>query len=218
MSNFSWNVPLVSNFLEEVSGLSHSLAFLCFFALITEEGFLISPCYSLELCIQMLIFPFILCLLLLFFSQLFVRPPQTAILPFSVSFPWGWSWSLSPVQRHKPLSIVLQALCLLDLTPWIYLSLPLYNRRDLIRSYPNGPLVFPTFFYLSLNLAIRSLWPEPQSAPSLVFANCIERASLYLAAKNIINLISVLTIWWCPRVESPLVLLKRVLAMTSAFS
>ena len=27
--------------------------FLYFFALITEEGFLISPCYSLELCIQM---------------------------------------------------------------------------------------------------------------------------------------------------------------------
>ena len=27
--------------------------FLCFFALITEEGFLISPCYSLKLCIQM---------------------------------------------------------------------------------------------------------------------------------------------------------------------
>ena len=31
--------------------------FLYFFALITEEGFLISPCYSLELCIQMLQLP-----------------------------------------------------------------------------------------------------------------------------------------------------------------
>ena len=30
--------------------------FLYFFALITEEGFLISSCYSLELCIQMDIF------------------------------------------------------------------------------------------------------------------------------------------------------------------
>ena len=29
--------------------------FLCFFALIAEEGFLVSTCYSLELCIQMLI-------------------------------------------------------------------------------------------------------------------------------------------------------------------
>ena len=43
----------ISNFLEEISSLSHSIVFLCFFALIAEEGFLISPCYSLELCIQM---------------------------------------------------------------------------------------------------------------------------------------------------------------------
>ena len=43
----------ISSFLEEISSLSHSIVFLYFFALITEEGFLISPCYSLELCIQM---------------------------------------------------------------------------------------------------------------------------------------------------------------------
>ena len=39
----------ISNFLEEISILSHFIVFLYFFALITEEGFLISPCYSLEL-------------------------------------------------------------------------------------------------------------------------------------------------------------------------
>ena len=53
----AWNVPLVSliflKFLEEIASLSHSTVFLYFFALISEEGFLISPCYSLELCIQM---------------------------------------------------------------------------------------------------------------------------------------------------------------------
>ena len=43
----------ISNFLEEISSLSYSIVFLYFFALLTEEGFLISPCYSLELCIQM---------------------------------------------------------------------------------------------------------------------------------------------------------------------
>ena len=43
----------ISNFLEEIYRLSHSIVFLYFFALIAEEGFLISPCYSLELCIQM---------------------------------------------------------------------------------------------------------------------------------------------------------------------
>ena len=43
----------VSNVLEETSSLSHSVVFLHFFVLITEEGFLISLCYSLELCLQM---------------------------------------------------------------------------------------------------------------------------------------------------------------------
>ena len=44
-----------SDFLEEISSLSHSVVFLYFFPLIAEEGFLISSCYSLELCIQMFI-------------------------------------------------------------------------------------------------------------------------------------------------------------------
>ena len=36
--------------------------------------------------------------------------------------------------------------------------------------------------------------------------------------KNAINLISVLTIWWCPCVESFLVLLRKVFSMISTFS
>ena len=56
-----------------------------------------------------------------------------------------------------------------DLIPWIYLSLSL-----------NGPAVFPTFFNLSLNLAIRSSWSEPQSASGLVYADCIELLHLWL--------------------------------------
>ena len=40
----------ISHFLEEISSLSHSIVFLYFFA---EAGSLISPCYSLELFIQM---------------------------------------------------------------------------------------------------------------------------------------------------------------------
>ena len=51
----AWNVPFVCLIFLKRSLLSHSIVFLYFFALITEEGFLISPCYSLELCIQMLI-------------------------------------------------------------------------------------------------------------------------------------------------------------------
>ena len=145
---------------------------------------------------------------LLFFSQLSVRSPQITILSFCLSFSWGLSLSLPPVQYHKPLSIVLQALSLSDLIPWIHLSLPLYNRKGWFRSYLNDLVVFPTFFNLSLNLAIRSSWSEPQSAPSLLFADYIE-LSPSLPAKNIINLISLLTIWWCPCVDSFLLLLEE---------
>ena len=45
----------ISDFLEEIPSLSYFVVFLYFFALIAEEGFLISSCYSLELCIQMFV-------------------------------------------------------------------------------------------------------------------------------------------------------------------
>ena len=67
-----------------------------------------------------------------------------------------------------------------DLIPWIYLSLPLYNQGIWFRSYLNSLMVFSTFFNLSLNLAIRNSWSEPQSAPSLVFIHCIELLHLWL--------------------------------------
>ena len=47
-------------------------------------------------------------------------------------------------------------------------------------------MVSPTFFNLSLNLAIRSSWSEPESASSLVLL--LYRVSSSLAAKNIILL------------------------------
>ena len=100
----------ISNFLGEISSLSHSIVFLSFFALITEEYFLFSTCYSLELWFQMGIS--FLFLFAFHFSSFhsYVRPPQTAILLFCISFPWGWCWSLSPVQCHEPQTIVHQAL------------------------------------------------------------------------------------------------------------
>ena len=35
---------------------------------------------------------------------------ESNIYTFYISFSWGWSWSLPPVQCHRPWSIVLQAL------------------------------------------------------------------------------------------------------------
>ena len=52
----------ISDFLEEISSLSHSVVFLYFFALVAEEGFLISSCYSLPSPRQTLIY--------------FLRPPN----------------------------------------------------------------------------------------------------------------------------------------------
>ena len=163
--------PWYHLFSEEISSLPLSIVFLYFFALITEEVFLISPCYSLELWIQMSIsflFSFAFCFFFFFFSQLILRPPQKTIFPFCISFCWGWSlycllkcqptpvflpgkshgwWNLvgySPwesqrvgydwenytfTQYHTLPSIVLQVLCLSDLIPGIYLSLPLYNHK-----------------------------------------------------------------------------------------
>ena len=67
------------------------------------------------------------------------------------------------VQCHEPPSIVLQGLCLSDLIPWMYFSLPLYNHKGfelghtwmIWFSLVVSLVVFPTFFNLSQNLAIR---------------------------------------------------------------
>ena len=84
---FTWNVSLVSLiFLKRSLSLSHSIVFLYFSALISEAGFLFSPCYSLKLHSNGYIFTFLLCLSRLFYSQFFVRFPQTTILCFLYFF------------------------------------------------------------------------------------------------------------------------------------
>ena len=101
----------------------------------------------------------------LFFSQLFVRPPQTTTLPSCISFSWGWFWSPPSVQCYEPLSIFLQALCLTDLVPWIYLSPLLYNHKgfDLGHTWMASVFFFsyflqfePEFFNKELMVSSRS--------------------------------------------------------------
>ena len=48
------------------------------------------------------IFPFLLCLSCLFFSRLFVRPPQTTILPFCISFPSSIQINLQELPLSHP--------------------------------------------------------------------------------------------------------------------
>ena len=107
----------ISNFLEEISILSHSVfssislhwslrkAFLSLLAILRNSAFKwgylsFSP--------------------LLFASLLFTaicKASSDNHFVFCISFPWGWSWSLSPIQCHEPPSTAHQALCLSDLVP-----------------------------------------------------------------------------------------------------
>ena len=150
-------------------------------------------------------FPFLICLSLLFFSQLFVKPPQTTILSFCISFSWGWFWSPPPVQYHESPSIVLQALCLTDLSPWIHLSLPLYNNKRFDLGH-----IWMTSYFLQFKSEFCNkefmIWARVSSWSIFCW---LYRASPSLATKNFISLISILTIWWRPCVESSLVLLEE---------
>ena len=134
----------------------------------------------------------------------------STIFPFCISFSWEWSWSLPPV-CHEPLSIVLQVHYLSDLIPWIYFSLPLYNckRFDLlVCDLVEWSSSFPYFLQFKSEFGNKEfmIWATVSCWSCFCW---LYRASPSLATKNIINLISVLTIWWCPYVESSLVLLEE---------
>ena len=115
----------ISNFLKEISSFSHSIVFLYFFALITEEGFIFSPCCSLELCIHMgasFLFSFAFhfssfqsCLLGL------LRQPFPLYALFLGMVLITASCTMSQTSVHSSSGT------LLDLIPCIYFSLSLYN-------------------------------------------------------------------------------------------
>ena len=119
---FAWNVPLVSLIF-----LKRSLVFfILMFSSISlhwslRKAFLVLLTILWNSAFRWIYLSFFPCLSLLFFPQLFVRPPQTTILPFCISSSWGWFWSPPPVQCRKLLSIVLQVLCLLLLL-WSHFS------------------------------------------------------------------------------------------------
>ena len=204
----------ISDFLEEIANLSHSIIFLYFFALITEEGFLISPCYSLELCIQMgisFISP------LSFASLLFLAICKASLnnhFAFCISSSWGWFC-------HHLLYSVMN-LCLqcfrhsIRSNPLNLLSL-LYNRRGFGLSHTWEPSGFPYFFLFKSEFCNKEfkIWVTVGSWSCFCWEYTDSPSS---AAKNIINLISVWNIWWSmSRVISCVVGRGCLLCMTSAF-
>ena len=195
----------ISNFLEEISTLSHSIfspLFLCIFHLINLSY--LSLLFSGTLHSIGYIFPFLLCILLLFFSQLFVRPPQT-LLHFAL------------LQFFLLGLVLITASCTMSRTSVHSSSgtrsirsnpLNLFVTSTVIRSYLNGLIVFPTCFSLSLKFCNKELmiWAIINSWSCFCW---LHRTSPSLATNNIINLISVLTTWWCLCVELSLVLLQE---------
>ena len=100
----------ISDFLEEISSLSHPIVFLYLFALFTKKPFLSllailwnSAFHWAYVSLSPLPFASLL------FSAL-CNASQTTTLPCCISFSWRWFWSLSPVQCYKPPSIVLQVI------------------------------------------------------------------------------------------------------------
>ena len=126
---FAWNIPMISLIFLTRSRLSHSNVFLYFFALIIQEGFLNSPCWTLELCIQMDVFSFSpLPLACLLFSVICKASLDNhfAFLHFFfleivlITVPCTMSGT-STYSSSGTLSI--------RSNPWIYLPPPLYNRK-----------------------------------------------------------------------------------------
>ena len=98
---FVRNVPLVPLFFWKGSLVFPILFFPLLVCIIHLRGLsCISLLFFATLHLVEYISPYLLCLLLILSSQLFVRPPQTDILLFCISFSWVWSWSLSPVQGN----------------------------------------------------------------------------------------------------------------------
>ena len=146
MPILTWNIPLIYQVF-----LTRCLVFPILFPSISlhcsfNKVFLSSLLFSGTLCSVKYIFPFLPCLLLLFFPQLFVKPLQITTLPSCISFSLGWFWSLPPIQCCEPPSIVFQAPRLPDLIPWIYLSPSLYNHEGIDLVHTLMALWFPPPF------------------------------------------------------------------------
>ena len=120
----------ISNFLEEISSLSHSVFFLCFFALITEEGFLISPCYSLEPAFKWVYLSFSPLPLASFFSTICKASSDNHFAFLHLFFLGMVLITVSCTMSRT--SLYSSSGTLSDLIPGIYLSLPLYSQRDLL--------------------------------------------------------------------------------------
>ena len=160
----------ISNFLEEISSLSHYIVSVYFFALITGWLSYLSLLFFGTLHSNGYSFPFLLWIFLSSFhsylSGLLSQPFYLfAFLLLGDGFDHA-SCTMSWTSVHS------SSVCLSDLIPWIYWSLPLHNHKGFDLGHTWMAYWFSLFSSI-LNFAVRISWSEPQSVPCLVFADCI---------------------------------------------
>ena len=158
----------ISNFFEEISTLSHSIVFLYFFALIAEEGILISLLFFGTVHSNGYIFSPLLSASLLFkaICKAFFRQPFCLFAFLFLGD--GLISAFCTVSRtsvHSSSGTVSIGSNPLNL----FITSTVFDL-----DHPEWLVVYPIFFNLSLNFAIRNSWPESQITPGLVFADCIE--------------------------------------------
>ena len=130
---------------------------------------------------------------------------QTRTLEWvAISFSNAWKWKV----KVKSLSHVQ-----LFATPWTiaYQAFPSmgFSRQEYWSGVPlPSPSAFPYFLQFESEFGNKEfmIWTTVSSWSCFCW---LYGASPSLAAKNIISLTFVLTIWWCPCVESSLVLLEE---------
>jgi len=182
---FPWNIPLVSLIF-----LKRSLVFpILLFSSISLHCSLSKAFFTFLSILQnsssdAYIFPFLPCLSLLFFSQLFIRPPLTTILHFFflgmilITTFCTMSWT----------SVHSSSDNLSDLIPCICLSLSLYNCKGFDLGHTWMPSSFPYFLQFRSEFGNKEfmIWITIRSWSCFCW---MYTASPFLAAKNISNLI-----------------------------
>ena len=202
----------IFNFLQEISSVSHSLfssislhcslkAFLHLLAILWNSAF--SWVYLSLSCLFLLSFFF-----LLFFSQVFVKPHQATTLPSCFFFFFLQMVLVTSCCTVLWTSVHSSPDTLPDLIPWLYSSPPFYNHKGFDEGYIELPSCFPYLFQFKPEFCNKGfmIWATGSSRSCFCWLNRVFPSS---TAKNIISLISVLAICWCPCVDSRLVLLKE---------
>ena len=130
-------------------------------------------------------------------------PSWTLLPPPSPYHPSGSSQCTSP---KNPVSCIEPGLATRFIHDIIHASMPFSQIfPQVIPEWSSG---FPYFLQFKSEFGNKEfmIWATVSSQSCFCW---LYTASPSLAAKNIINLISVLTIWWCPCVEFSLVLLEE---------